>query len=85
LALAGGKSKSAFFCSALSLAVQLICPTGAVGKFLSSLAHGNILLFRNSDFPYSARIPLRHEGRIAIVTNVERNAVAARVLTDEQH
>ena len=30
-------------------------------------------------------VPLRQEGRIAIVTNVERDAVDADVLTDERH
>jgi hypothetical protein len=50
---------------------QLICPTGARPRTLSSLTRKNIFLFRNSDFQYVDRIPPRHEGRIAVVTKRE--------------
>jgi hypothetical protein len=49
---------------------SLICPTGALREFLSSLRAKNIFLpfFRNMCF--DPRHPVPHEGRIAIVRDV---------------
>lgn len=53
----------------------LICPTGARTKPLSTPARKNIFLFRNSDLPYSPSRSAPRKGRIAIATDVARNAV----------
>jgi hypothetical protein len=48
--------------------MSLICPTGRLGKTLSS-PRAKIFLFTDSvNQKYGPGIPLRHEGRIAVVT-----------------
>jgi hypothetical protein len=56
---------------------QLICPTGSFSEFLSSPFIKNISLFPNRDRMYQFAVPPQQEGRIAIVTNVERDAMDA--------
>jgi hypothetical protein len=64
---------------------QLIRPTSGDWNSCPALL-GKIFLFSGNEIrAYCLNISRRQEGRIAIVTNVVRDAVDAKVLTDEQH
>ena len=58
----------------------MICPTGALANILSIHAIKNISVFQKTNLLYVQCCPASlAEGRIAIVTNVKRDAMDARV------
>jgi len=58
----------------------LICPTGKFCKFVSSPLRKNIPLRREVETVLLIRPSRSSEGRFAIVTNAERDAMDAKVL-----
>jgi hypothetical protein len=59
--------------------LQLICPTGARCKMLSTALRKNIPIFRNSDSAYYLRRSAPSKGRIAIAVDVGRNVVDGQI------
>ena len=57
--------------------MHVICPTGGVLEFLSSPRAKNVLLTFFGKLWFALAIPPCQEGRLAIVTNVGRDAVDA--------
>ena len=69
--------KNLRYSRAFTLSCKVICPTGGVGEFLSSPRAKNILLPFFGNIGLVVAIPPCQEGRLAIVTNVGRDAVDA--------